>query len=73
MKISAGMLQKLDKIKERYNEIGELLSQSEVIADQKKFRELGKELSGLTPIVECYDLYSSHKKQFEDFEELIAI
>ena len=69
MKISAGMLQKLDKIKERYNEIGELLSQSEVIADQKKFRELGKELSGLTPIVECYDLYSSHKKQFEDCEE----
>ena len=62
MKISAGMLQKLDKIKERYNEIGELLSQSEVIADQKKFRELGKELSGLTPIVECYYLYSSHKK-----------
>ena len=73
MKISAGMLQKLDKIKERYNEIGELLSQSEVIADQKKFRELGKELSGLTPIVECYDLYSSHKKQFEDCEELLAI
>lgn len=73
MKISAGMLQKLDKIKERYNEIGELLSQSEVIADQKKFRELGKELSGLTPIVECYDLYTSHKKQFEDCEELLAI
>ena len=59
MKISAGMLSKLDKIKQRYNEIGELLSKSEVISDQKQFRELGKELAGLTPIVECYDLYSS--------------
>ena len=73
MKISAGMLSKLDKIKARYIEVGELLSKSEVISDQKQFRELGKEMAGLTPIVECYDLYTEHKKQFEDCEELLAI
>ncbi len=72
MKISEAMLAKLEKIKGRYHEIGELLSKPEVIADQNKFRELGKELAGLTPIVECYDAYASHKKQFDDCEKELA-
>ena len=73
MKISAGMILKLDKIKERYDEIGELLSQSAVISDQKRFRELGKELAGLTPIVECYEIYCQHKKQFDDCEHELTV
>lgn len=72
MKVSEAMVAKLEKIKARYHEIGELLSKSEVIADQNKFRELGKELAGLTPIVECYDAYSEHKKQFDDCERELA-
>ncbi len=72
MKVSEAMVAKLEKIKARYHEIGELLSKSEVIADQNKFRELGKELAGLTPIVECYDGYSAHKKQFDDCERELA-
>lgn len=72
MKISEAMIAKLEKIKCRYHEIGELLSKSEVIADQNKFRELGKELAGLTPIVECYDEYREHKKQFDDCEKELA-
>ena len=50
MKISDGMLQKLDKIEARCEEVGALLSLSENISDQEKFKALSKEHSDLTPI-----------------------
>lgn len=52
MKISDAMHTKLEKIKARYAEVGELLSKNEVICDQEKFRSLSKEHSDLEPIVE---------------------
>lgn len=73
MKISDGMLAKLDKIKARYVEVGELLSKSEIISDQEKFRALSKEHSDLEPIVEIFDRYLKHKNDFDDLEEMIAI
>jgi peptide chain release factor 1 len=45
---------KLERLTERYEEIGRLLSQPEVIAQQNQFRELSMEYSKLGPIVERY-------------------
>ena len=73
MKISDGMHTKLEKIKARYAEVGELLSKNEVICDQEKFRSLSKEHSDLEPIVEIFDRYLKHKSDFDDLEEMIAI
>lgn len=73
MKISDGMLAKLNKIKARYVEVGELLSKSEIISDQEKFRALSKEHSDLEPIVEIFDRYLKHKSDFDDLEEMIVI
>ncbi len=73
MKISDGMLNRLDKIKARYNEIGELLSQKEIIADMDKFRALSKEHSDLMPIVEAYEVYSVHKRDFDDCEQMLSL
>ena len=53
------MLEKLAKIKERYEELGERLGQPEVISDQKLFRELAKEHSSLGEIVAVYDEYAA--------------
>ena len=53
------MLEKLAKMKERYEELGEKLGQAEVIADQKLFRELAKEHSSLGEIVAAYDEYAA--------------
>lgn len=72
MKISEGLIQRLDKIDLRCREIGELLSQPQVIADQDRFRALSKEHSDLTPIVEIYDVYRKHKAELEECERLIA-
>lgn len=66
MKLSEALLLKLEKIEARYNEIGELLSQSQIIADQDRFRDLSKEHSDLSPIVENFAVYKNHKSQLED-------
>ena len=73
MKISDAMHTKLEKIKARYAEVGELLSKNEVICDQEKFRSLSKEHSDLEPIVEIFDRYLKHKSDFDDIEEMTAI
>ncbi len=73
MKISAGLLQRLDKIEARCREVGELLSQPSIIADQDRFRALSKEHSDLSPIVEIYARYRKHKQDFEDCEQMISL
>jgi peptide chain release factor 1 len=45
---------KLERLAERYEEIGRLLSQPEVIAQQNQFRELSVEYARLGPLVERY-------------------
>ena len=73
MKITDGMLQKLDKIEARYGEVGEMLGDPQVIANQKEYKALSKEHSDLTPIVEIYARYKKHKSEFCDCEEMISL
>lgn len=56
---------KLEFIKERHEEISVLLSESSIIQDQKKFRELSKEYSDLMPMVETFTTYLKIKKDIE--------
>jgi peptide chain release factor 1 len=72
MKISDKMLAKLDKIKERYAELGAMLSKPEVLSNQDMLKSLGKERSDLEPIVENYDKFLKDKKEFSDCEEMLA-
>ncbi len=73
MKISDGLISKLDKITARYNEIiNVLLTKPEVIANQERFRSLSKEHSDLAPIVEKYETFLKHKRDFEDCNVMMA-
>ena len=45
---------KLEKLDERYEEIGRLLSDPEVIGRQNKFRELSMEYARLSPLIDRY-------------------
>ena len=45
------ILQKLETLQERYVEVGALLSESEIISDQNRFRELSREYAELEPVV----------------------
>lgn len=64
------MFDKLEKVKERYNEIAELLNKPETIANQREFRKLSKEYSDLTGIVNSYDEYNRTKEELEKNRQL---
>ena len=66
MKISDKLLARLQKTKERSIELGEELSKGEVVSNQELFKQYSKELSELTPIVEVYDKYLEHKRNYDD-------
>lgn len=65
------MFEKLNKVKDRYNEISVLLSKPETINDQNLFRELSKEYSDLTDIVESYDEYNKLQKDIDENRQLL--
>ena len=64
------MIEKLEGIEERYEELNGLLSDPQVISDQIKYRKLAKERSELTEIVEKYREY---KKILSDIESDRAV
>ncbi len=51
------ILQKLDGLQDRFDELSGLLSQAEIITDQDKFRRLSQEYSELDPVIQSYDTY----------------
>src|SRR5438876_1784125 len=64
------MFDKLDKVKERYFEIEELLNKPETISDQREFKKLSKEYSNLTGIVNSFDEYKRIKEELEKNKQL---
>ena len=52
--MKASILAKLDNLSERYEEVGALMSDPDIISDQDKFRELSKEYAELEPVVKSY-------------------
>lgn len=51
------MIEKLIEIKNRFEEVGQLLAQSETVKDRKKFSQLSKEYKDLEKVVKKYDQY----------------
>ncbi|WP_299771260.1 peptide chain release factor 1 [uncultured Pseudoteredinibacter sp.] len=65
------ILDKLDHLQDRYEEVGALLSDGEVIADQNRFRELSKEYAELEPVVKCYERYTTILEDIEEAKMLL--
>lgn len=63
---------KLDTIAARHEEIGVLLSDPEVMADQNKFRDLSKEYSQLQPVVDTWVSYQKTLSDIEEAKEMLA-
>ncbi|MDO3381975.1 peptide chain release factor 1 [Gilvimarinus algae] len=55
--MKASILEKLDKLSERSEEVSALLSDGDIITDQDKFRELSKEYAELEPVMATYNAY----------------
>jgi peptide chain release factor 1 len=52
--MKASIVGKLDALTDRHEEVSALLSDSETMADQNKFRDLSREYSELETVVKCY-------------------
>lgn len=66
------MFDRLEKSIERYHEINRLMSDPLVIADQQKFRQLGRELRALEPIVKAYEKFKKIKGDYDGAKEMLA-
>ena len=69
--MKASILSKLDHLSERYEEVGALLSDGDIISDQNRFRELSKEYAELEPVVKCYQDYLSVLENIDEAKLLL--
>lgn len=64
------MREKLERIRARYEELTNLLSDPAVISNQEKYRELSKEHSDLTAVVKTYGEFLAAEKSLRETREL---
>ncbi len=64
--------QKLASRSERYEEVGMLLSQPDIIADQNRFRKLSQEYAEIEPVVQCYREYDQVLNNISEAEAWLA-
>lgn len=63
--------QKLDLLCDRYEEVGALMSDPDVISDQNRFRELSREWSELEPVVKCFEDYRRSLDDIQGAKQMI--
>jgi len=65
------MLERLDVMEARYEQINELMSDPDVVSDIKKLTELSKEQRGLEQAVNVYREYKNAQAQIADLTEML--
>ncbi len=66
------MLDKLRDIKARYEQLTNLISQPEIIADNKQYRQLTKEHTDLGQLAHSYDEYVALQQELQSSQELAS-
>ncbi len=66
------MLDKINKIVEKYHESEKQLSDPNIVKDVNKYKEIMQEHSYLKEIVDCYEAYKEIETQIEDAKVLIS-
>ena len=65
------MLEKLEAIYKRWEEIGEQMNNPEVVADMKRYIKLSKDYKELQPIVDAYKKYKNILDNLESTKEML--
>lgn len=66
------MLDQLEAIRERFNEVAQQIVQPEAVSDQKRFMKLSKEYKDLEKIVVQYQAYQQLLEEIENARKVIA-
>ena len=68
--MNSNLVDKLDQLNDRHEELHALLSDPETIADQNNFRKLSIELSEIDPVIESFQRYKSLQGELEETREM---
>ena len=66
------MLDKLRIIKQRFDEVSDLIIQPDIISDQKRYVKISKEYKDLNAVMKVGDEYRGLLKNIEEAKEIIA-
>ena len=66
------MLDQLEAIRERFNEVSQQIVQPEAVSDQKRFMKLSKEYKDLEKIVAQYQAYTQLLEEIENAKQIVA-
>lgn len=66
------ILDKLEGIKLRFEEVAQQITDPEVIADMKRYVKLNKEYRDLEPLIEVYNRYKNVLSNLDDAREILA-
>jgi peptide chain release factor 1 len=65
------ILERLEGVTHRFIEVGDLLTQPDILSDMKKYVKLNKEYKDLQPIVEAYEKYKLALSNVESAKEIL--
>ena len=66
------MLEKIQIIKQRFDEVSDLIIQPDIISDQKRYIQINKEYKDLKKILERAEVYKTLVSNLEEAQEIIA-
>lgn len=66
------ILEKLEGVKARFQEVSQLITQPEIISNMKRYIQLNKEYKELEPIVRAYEEYKNILSNIKNAREILA-
>ncbi|RUO79706.1 peptide chain release factor 1 [Pseudidiomarina taiwanensis] len=70
--MNPSIVQKLESLLDRYEEVQHLMSDPGVISDQDRFRSLGREYSQLEEVVKCFTAYQKAQQDEAGAQEMLS-
>lgn len=65
------MIDKLNEVEKRYEEVNELVCQPDIVSQQERYTKLMRELKHLTPVVEKFREYKKAQETFEESKMML--
>jgi peptide chain release factor 1 len=67
------LLEKLQAIHERYEEVGRLIADPDIVSDMKRYIQLSKEFKDLQPIIEAYREYKNVLDNIASTRQMLGV
>lgn len=69
--MKASLVNRLDRLQDRYEELSALLGDAQVISDQTKYRAYSKEYAEVEPVVEVFQSWRKTRSNLEEAQALL--